>query len=153
VYLKDNSYKGVLFQKPEEHIQPFAYRIHQYFALLTGKKDIPDSAIFPKVLLGLHPSVVRLLPFPTPATLADLFKFGESLSAIIPPDDPFWPKDESTRPLVSEKVSETELAPNRIVCYRCNAPGHVAFHCKNQRRKGLRRKTKKNKRFQQKRSK
>lgn len=90
-----------------EHLQAFAWRVHNQLLEATKEEDIPEQVLFNRVFVGLHPCVAKFLPSPPPKTLDELFVFGDKVGELIPANDPDWKAavgEQSASPIVQIEV-------------------------------------------------
>ncbi|CAL8085529.1 unnamed protein product [Orchesella dallaii] len=134
-----------------EHMQVYAYRVLLAIKENTGM-EIPDDRLFRHIVPGIHPSISKLLTYPPPLTLAQLFSWYETAIDKLERDDPFLMA--TTTPVTGVAPSAAEEQEHDLIvrendnatCYRCGTMGHYAAFCDRKRVNSLRGKRKNKKR-------
>ena len=110
-----------------EDVQDFAHRVRASMTENFG--EVPTQAVFARVMMGLHPSILLFIPFPMPATLSELFVWWNVASKQLPATDVFWtqnPDAEPEVPNISVTVSEVynQIVPTNLsICFKCGGSG------------------------------
>ena len=143
------SWSPSMTQLPGEHLQTYAWRVWTALEIDNGGISLSPHEVLPKVMLGLHQSVVKHLPFPPPATFDDFLVFGDVVFSKIPPEDSFWvtaePQEETAPDMAITIENDYFIPTTDKSCHKCGVQGHFAFQCLNERVKSLRPNRKKNK--------
>ncbi|CAL8083559.1 unnamed protein product [Orchesella dallaii] len=132
-------------------MQVYAYRVLLAIKENTGI-EIPDDRLFRHIVPGIHPSLSKLLTYPPPLTLAQLFSWYETAIDKLERDDPFLLAN--TTPVTGVAPSAAEEQEHDLIvrendnatCYRCGTMGHYAAFCDRKRVNSLRGKRKNKKR-------